>query len=409
MPRLAYLISRYPAISHTFILREVQELRKIGLEIETVSINAPDRDLESLNREEREEALRTFYVKRQSVPAILLAAARTALVSPLGLLSGLVLASRLSGWDLKSWTRRLFYLLEAVVVGNWMLRNSLDHLHVHFATPAATVALLVKRIFGLPFSLTVHGPDEFYNVSEYHLEEKIAAASFLCCIGSYCRSQLMKLSPINEWAKMEIVPLGVTPKAPGRASFARNSKPVILSLGRLVPAKGQAVLLQALSLLRKRGRDFSAVVAGDGPDRARLEQLAGDLNLGGCCRFIGAVDPAGVAGLMAGSALFVLPSFAEGIPVVLMEAMAMGVPCISTTVNGIPELIESGREGVLVPPSDAFALSKAIERMLDNEDARNEMALAAREKIRTKYNLHDNVRRLAEVFSRRLNIELQPR
>ncbi len=270
MPRLAYLISRYPSISHTFILREVRGLRSLGLEIETASINAPDRGPDALNEEEREEALRTFCVKRQPAFAILLAVSRAALRHPLGLLSAVALTFRLAGWDAKSWIRRVFYLLESIVVGDWMRRNSLDHLHVHFATPAATVALFVKRIFHLPFSLTVHGPDEFYEVGEYHLAEKIVEASFLCCIGSYCRSQLMKLSPVNEWSKLEIAPLGVDSDYSQGGTSAAAAGSTILCLGRLVPAKGQAILLQALALLRGRNRAASLVIAGDGPDRPRL-------------------------------------------------------------------------------------------------------------------------------------------
>lgn len=405
MLRIGYLVSRYPAISHTFILREVQELRRLGIDIRTISINPPDRSMADLSPDEHAEAGQTFVVKSQSAGTILRALLRTALAHPLGLLAGVVLAIRLSGWNLHALVKRTFYLLEAIVAGEWMRQQSLAHLHVHFATPAATVALFLKRIFGTPFSLTVHGPDEFYEVSEYHLEQKIDAASFICCIGRYCRSQLMKLSRPDHWDKFEISPLGVDgARFMGSPKARRTGKTLfrILCVGRLVPAKGQAVLLAALRLLRERGRDVEVVFAGDGPDRARLQSLAREWDVEQSCQFLGAVNPDSVTGLYANADLFVLPSFAEGIPVVLMEAMAMGVPCVSTFVNGIPELIESGRQGFLVPPSDPTALCEVVAQLMDDEHAMEACASEARSKVMNHYDLQTNVRKLSEIFRARL-------
>lgn len=403
MLRLAYLISRYPAISHTFILREVRELRHLGFDILTASINPPDRSSQLLSEEERQEAASTFVVKAQPTSRVAAALLRTLAVHPLKAAGAFIWAFRLAGWDVRALSMRVFYLLEAMVLGDWMRRESLHHLHVHFATPAATVALFVQRIFGLPFSMTVHGPDEFYSVGEYHLAEKVEAASFICCIGRYCRSQLMKLSEPRHWNKLEVAPLGVDPNL-FRSSSAHGprAKFRILCVGRLVPAKGQAVLLAALRLLREKGREVEVLFAGDGPDRQRLTALAQEWTIAEDCRFLGAVNPDAVKDLYAEADLFVLPSFAEGIPVVLMEAMAMGLPCISTFVNGIPELIESGREGTLVPPSDGIALSAAIEQLMDDAEMRVSHAANALEKVRTNYDLQANVHRLASIFRARM-------
>jgi colanic acid/amylovoran biosynthesis glycosyltransferase len=405
MLRLAYLISRYPAVSHTFILREVRELRRLGVDVHAVSVNPSDRPESELGDEERLEAAKTFVLKEQRAGAVLKAAARTLVSRPMGLASGLALAMRLGGGAPGKTLQRLFYLAEAVLVGDWMRRRSLDHLHVHFATPAATVALLVKAVFGARFSMTVHGPDEFYDVREYHLAEKIDSASFICAIGSYCRSQLMKLSDPRHWSKLEVVPLGVD-EARFRRQAARTAPEEfnILCLGRLVPAKGQAVLLGAVDKLRKQGRRLRVVFAGDGPDRGRLEAQAVTAGIADSCAFLGAVNPDRVRELYETADLFVLPSFAEGIPVALMEAMAMEVPCISTMVNGIPELIESGRQGILVPPSDCEALSSAIARLMDDPAYRRALARAGRDKVAAAYSLSRNVARLESIFRRRLEV-----
>ena len=401
--RLAYLVSRYPAVSHTFILREVLQLRAQGFEIHTASINPPDRAAGAMPEQERAEAEATFYVKQCGVAKVLAEHLGCLLGSPAQWLRGLVHALRLGGTDPKALLFHLFYFAEAVLLGRWMRRRNLAHLHVHFATPAATVGMLASRTFGFTLSLTVHGPDEFYDVSAYRLGEKIAAASFVCCIGRYCRSQLMKLSPPSLWNKFEIAPLGVDP-----AEYTPRAEPVdgdafhLLCVGRLVPAKGQNVLVAAVRDLVQAGRNVRVSFAGDGPDRPQLEQFVREHGLGEQVKFHGALNQEQVRGLYRTANAFVLPSFAEGIPVALMEAMAMEIPCISTAITGIPELIESGREGLLVAPSDGEGLAQAIARLMDDAAFSRSLGEAGRRKVIAKYNLAPNVQNLAAIFSRRL-------
>ena len=402
MLRIAYLISRYPAISHTFILREIRELRRLGVEIYPVSVNPPDRPVSQLSEEERIEAATTVCLKSMTSAQMAGAMWRTLTAHPAGLLAGLQLAFRLGGTDPKAIAKRLFYLAEAVLTGDFLRREQLPHLHVHFATPAATVALFVKEVFGIPFSMTVHGPDEFYDVTAHHLPEKIAAASFICTIGSFCRSQLMKLSAPEHWSKMEVSPLGVDPQLFRPRPVYKDEHFRILCLGRLVAAKGQAVLLDAVRLLARQGRPVHATFAGDGPDRQRLETMAREYGVTEHVAFLGAVNPESVRGLYAATDAFVLPSFAEGIPVVLMEAMAMEVPCVTTVVNGIPELITSGESGLLVSPSDAAQLADAIENLIANPALRQSLGKAGRRKVTASYDLVRNVARLHNIFRRRL-------
>jgi colanic acid/amylovoran biosynthesis glycosyltransferase len=400
---IAYLISRYPALSHTFILREVRELRNLGWEIETISVNAPDRALEKLGAEERAEALRTFVLKEQSWLAVFGVVLMTAVRQPWGLLGGVRMVVRLSGWSLALLLKRFCYLLEAILVGYWMRSREIRHLHVHFGTPASTVALLTKEVFGIAFSMTVHGPDEFYEVREYHLAEKMEAASFICTIGHYCQSQLMKVSDPQQWGKLVVAPLGVDPEEFRRSEPREGAATVeVLCVGRLVPAKGQAILVEAMAWLRGQGLPVQVTFAGDGPDRARLEAAARRLGIESACRFLGGVNPEKVKELYEAADLFVLPSFAEGIPVVLMEAMAMEVPCVSTRITGIPELIESGVEGLLVAPSDVQGLAEAIRSLWEDAAWRKELALAGRRKVVRAFNLAPNVARLGAAFHARI-------
>src|SRR5271163_2364453 len=350
--QIAYLVSRYPAVSHTFILREVQRLRSANFEIHVASINPPDRAAASMTSEERDETAATFYVKREGVRGAILAHAAVLMSSPGAYFIGLGFALRLGGTDLRRLILSFCYFVEAVILGRWMESRELRHLHVHFANAAATVGLIASRTFPIEFSLTVHGPDEFYDVAGLRLAEKIAGASFACCIGQFARSQLMKLSPPSEWSKFEVSPLGVDPQffTPRPFRTAPDSFE-LLCVGRLVPGKGQYILLAAISRLVKSYPNVRLRLVGDGPDRAGLERAIAANDLGRYVILEGSVNQDQIRAFYRQTDIFVLPSFAEGIPVVLMEAMAMEIPCVSTFVAGIPELIRNDVDGILVSPS----------------------------------------------------------
>lgn len=401
---LAYLVSQYPAFSHTFILREVRRLRKLGFSIDVASINDPDRPPERLTETEQQEYSQTYYVKRHGLRGALSASLATLFSRPGACLRGLAFARRLGGWDLKKLVYSLFYFIEALMIGRWMRSQGLTHLHVHFATPASTVGLIASRIFPITFSLTVHGPDEFYDAPGYRLTEKILGAAFICCIGLYARSQLMKLSPPAEWRKLEVSPLGVDPGAFAPRPFRAHPDPfVILCVGRLTPAKGQHILLQAVERLARDGRHVELRLVGDGPDRPSLEQEVRERGLSERVLFTGAVDQDRIRELYADADVFALASFAEGIPVVLMEAMAMTIPCVTTFITGIPELIRDGVDGLLVAPSDDEGLAQAIARLMDDAELRRRLGTAGRQRVLEKYDLDRNTERLAAVFQRRLN------
>jgi hypothetical protein len=400
---MGYLISRYPAVSHTFILREVEALRRQGFVIETASINAPDQAPSDMPPAEQAAAAGTYYVKRDGVSGAVAAHIRALLRRPAAWAAGLAYALRLGGTDPRRVARCIAYFTEALMVGRWMEDRGLPHLHVHFATAAANVGLFVKKVFGTSFSFMIHGPDEFDDVHGQWLQEKIARADFLFCIGSFARSQAMRLADPAQWGKMDIARLGVdTGRYVPRAATPAGTPFHILCVGRLVAAKGQHILVEAARRLAAARRDVRVTIVGAGPDEAGLRTAIAGAGLASRVTLAGALNQDQVRALYARADAFVLPSFAEGIPVVLMEAMASGVPCVTTRITGIPELIQSDEEGLLVAPSDVDHLVAAIARLMDDPQLRARIAAGARRRVDTDFHLERNVARLGRLFTQRL-------
>ncbi len=399
---MGYLVSKYPAVSHSFILREVRALRERDIEIEVASINAapPSQDLTSV---ERQEAAATFFVKPAGAIGALNSIAWMLTRRPSSLLIGLRTALGLGGTDAKRTLLHLFYYVEAAILVRWMHQRSLNHLHVHFATPAATVALILTRMAPITLSITVHGPDEFYDVSGYSLAEKVAAARFVACISFFAQSQLMKLTPSDDWKKFDLARLGVDCDHFSARPFRASPQTFeILCVGRLVSTKGQRILIEAVAQLIAAGRDLRLHVIGDGPDRNALERIVREKGVADQILFKGAINQDHIRQYYEAADIFALASFAEGIPVVLMEAMSMEIPCVATSINGIPELIRNGIDGILVPPSDIDGLAQALSRLMDNPALRQSLGKAGRARVQEHYELAKSVNRLEEVFRSRL-------
>jgi len=395
-------VSRYPAVSHTFILREVRLLRTRGFDVNVASVNEPDRDTAQMTLDERDETERTYYLKRHGLRGAL-AAHLDALRRPLRYLHGLRYALSLGGGDLKRILFGLFYFTEALMLARWMSTRNVDHLHVHFATAAANIALILKHSHGIGLSLTVHGPDEFYDAPGQHLTEKLEAADFVVCISRFARSQVMKLTSAGHWHKFEVCPLGVDPHRYTPVARGAENRPfTLLSVGRLTSAKGQRVLVDAAAQLAAVGKAFRLIIVGTGPDETELHRAVEAGGLSGYVEFTGALNQREVLDWYARADTFVLPSFAEGVPVVLMEAMACGIPCVTTRITGIPELIRDGRDGLLVTPSDSQELAAALARLMDDTELRDRLAREGRERVREHYNLARNVDRLGRMFESRL-------
>jgi colanic acid/amylovoran biosynthesis glycosyltransferase len=324
---------------------------------------------------------------------------------PSGLVRSLMFSWKLGRWDLYRFVFNHFYWLEALLVGYWMEQLGLQHLHVHFATPAATVALIAGHAFPISFSMTVHGPDEFYDAPGYYLCEKVVHAAFVFCISHFARSQLMKLSPPEAWDKLHVCRLGVDAGQFVPLTRADSEQPfTVVSVGRLSEAKGHLILLRAVHRLRQDGRALRLLVVGGGPLESMLKAWTKDHQLTEHVIFTGPVDQDHIRDYYAQADCFALASFAEGIPVVLMEAMAMAIPCVTTHITGIPELIQNEREGLLVAPSDDVSLAAAIGLLMDDPRLRNALGLAGRARVIREYDLERNTTILGDNFRRLLTL-----
>ncbi|MEP7139712.1 MAG: glycosyltransferase family 4 protein [Caldimonas sp.] len=400
---LAYLSSLHPALSMTFVLREIVQLRRSGFRIETVSVSAPDRPPEAMTAEERSEAARTYALKPHGIVGALAGHASALFTRPAGYLRGWALAFQLGRLDLRRLAFNLAYFTEALMVGRWMRAKSLRHLHVHLGSQPATVGMFVKHVFGVGLSITVHGPDEFYDAPGQYLSEKVAAADFICCISHYARSQLMRLSPYEHWSKLVVCRLGVDPQVFRPAEPRSQPSPFrILCVGRLTPAKGQHLLVDAVARLGAEGRDVHLHVVGAGIDRDSLERQTARAAATRWVSFEGAVNQDRIRDFYGMADCFCIPSFAEGIPIVLMEAMAMEIACVTTRITGIPELIRDGVDGLLVAPSDVDALVEALRSLIDDPALRRRLGASGRQRVVEHYDLAANVERLARVFRARV-------
>jgi len=400
---IAYLCSEHPAFSTAFLSREVERLRALNFKIPVASINSPNRP-DELTPDERSEIASTFYIKRAGIAGALRAHCATSLRAPRKYMRGLFFAMRLGAKDPRRLLYGFYYFSEALIVGQWMRSRDLHHLHVHFANAGATVALIVSKVFQVGLSMTVHGPDEFYDVPGQLLREKITRASFVFCVSQFTRSQLMNISNSDEWSKFELAPCGVDCDVFAPHLHRANPDPFeLLCVARLVPAKGHRVLLAALHYLVRNGRKIRLRLAGDGSERQGLQREVTRLGLTRQVVFEGIVNQSRIRELYASADAFVLPSFAEGVPISLMEAMAMEVPCVSTYVGGIPELIRSEVDGILVASSDHLGLAKAIGRLIDEPDLRGRLGAAGRRRVMENYELDHNISRLAGIFLARID------
>jgi colanic acid/amylovoran biosynthesis glycosyltransferase len=400
--KLVYLLSQYPAVSHTFLLNEIRELRKLGITIEVASINRPDRPFSSMPGGEQQETEKTFYIKSAGVAWAVWIATKTLISRPRVFARGLLAALRLSRWDLTATVFSLFYFTEALILGDWMRARGHHQLHIHFCGPVATVGLIASVAWGFPYSLTVHGPDEFYDTEKFYLREKVEHAKFILCISDFCRSQLMRVSCPAHWDKMHVVRLGVDPQLffPSQQDREREGLLEILCVGRLVPSKGQLILLRACGLLLAQGHSLRVRLVGAGPTRDSLEAFAAQKQIP--VVFEGAKNHEETRRLLGQADIFALASFAEGVPVALMEAMSMEIPCVSTRVAGIPELIRDGIDGLLVPASSADALALAILQLIDDPPLRRKLGASGRRRISELYNLSQNALSLAHIFNQNL-------
>jgi glycosyltransferase involved in cell wall biosynthesis len=286
-----------------------------------------------------------------------------------------------------------------------MARDQINHVHTHFGTNSTTVALLTRVLGGPRYSFTVHGPEEFDQPAALGLPEKIDRAAFVVGVSSFGRSQLMRWCPHEQWDKLKVVHCGLDAmflETAGQAhtTDASASSPRLVCVGRLCEQKGQLLLVEAVGRLVCEGIDVQLTLVGDGEMRPQIEALVSRLGIGASVHITGWATAQQVRQALLDARAMVLPSFAEGLPVVLMEAMALQRVVVTTYVAGIPELVQDGRSGLLVPAGDVEVLVDALRRVLRMEGRQlRDIGLAAAERVRQRHDARQEAARLADHFA----------
>jgi colanic acid/amylovoran biosynthesis glycosyltransferase len=394
--RIAYLINQYPKVSHSFIRREILALERQGFDIMRISIRGWDNDL--VDAADLAERKKTRYVLQCGSLTITAAVLISSISRPIRFARAFKLALQM-GWRAdRPLPYHLIYLAEACLIRRWLAKSNVQHLHAHFGTNSAEVAMLVRLLGGPPWSFTVHGPEEFDKPQFIALPEKIRRATFVAAVSSYGRSQLFRLVDHHYWGKIRLVRCGLEPAFFEGASTYPDSRSLVC-VGRLCEQKGQLLLVEAARRLAAAGVDFTLTFAGDGELRPEIEGAIRRYKLESNIRITGWISNEEVRKHILAARALVLPSFAEGLPVVIMEAMALRRPVISTFVAGIPELVQDGKHGWLVAAGDVSALTMALQQCVEAQPGHLEaMGVAARERVILRHNIDTEVARLARLF-----------
>lgn len=404
--KICYLSNQYPKVSHTFIRREIQALEQLGCSI--LRVCARQNVGELVDPSDIRELEKVHSIAQGKILAVLFAGLIGAVTSPVKFLKAASMSFSLGCRDGGKIHKYLIYLAEACYLKKLCREHKVDHIHAHFATNPAAVALLCKIMGGPGYSFTVHGPEEFDRPLSLSLGRKIHGATFVVAISYFCRSQLYRWClSYQEWPKIHIVRCALD-----RESFAKPSpiitanKKQLIAVGRLCEQKGFPLLLEAILLLKQQGVvGFHFNIVGDGPMRRQMELFIRDNELSELVTIVGYKSSAEVNSLLDQSCCLVVPSFAEGLPVVIMEAFARGRPVLVTQIAAMSELVEHGISGWIVPAGDVGSLVDGISRAVAADgDLLNTMGGKGREKVAEQHDSLVEAKKLQELFSDSLNL-----
>ena len=395
--KVAYFINQYPAISHAFIRREILALERQGFDIQRIALRGWDANI--IDDEDREEQRRTRYVLKGGFLPLLVAMLKVLMVSPRRFIAALVLAIRMGVKAERPLPYHLFYFAEACLTLQWLRTFDATHVHAHFGTNSAEVVMLVRALGGPPYSFTVHGPLEFDKPRYLGLGEKMRHAAFVVAITSYCRSQLYRWIEHEHWPKIQVIHCGL------ESAFHENSRqpppitPRLVCIGRLCEQKGQLLLIEAAARLAAKNLRFELVLVGGGEMRGEIEDLIATHALQDKVRLTGSVSTAQLREEILQARGLVLPSFAEGLPMVIMEAMALRRPVLTTFVAGIPELVLPGKTGWLFPAGSVDELAAAMEGFLAlSAEELHAMGEAAYTRVVERHSIDIAAKKLGELF-----------
>jgi colanic acid/amylovoran biosynthesis glycosyltransferase len=395
--KIAYFTNHYPKVSHTFIRREIKAIERQGFTVLRIALRGWDDLLP--DQEDQLERERTRYVLRNGLFALMLPTLVTLLRSPRRFGAALALALRMGRRSYRPLLYHLIYLAEACQMLQWIGPFGATHLHAHFGTNSAEVAMLVAALGGPTYSFTVHGPDEF--LYPMGLETKLHHAAFAVAVSEFGRSQLFLRSLYQDWARIKVVHCGLEPDYHAAAWTPPTDSRRLVCVGRLCEAKGQLLLVEATAALIAMGQSIELVLAGDGTLRPELEQLIRQRGLHASVRITGWISSAAVRAEILAARALVLPSFAEGLPLVIMEAMALRRPVLSTYIAGIPELVIPGETGWLFPAGSVVALSEAMAACLSAPEAEiQRLGENGHQRVLDRHSIDKEAGKLAALFSR---------
>lgn len=407
---LAYLGHVLPIISETFVVREIAELRRLGARIKVFSLHPPD---DTVIHPEAPDLAREVEVLRQPR-------------NPQFWLAHLFFLLRFPGrycctlWRYvlaapEPWRRRwryLAYFAVAPFAASRLRRYGVRHLHVHFANAPSSVALLATRLAGISFSFTAHAYDIF--VDQQLLPEKLTTAAFVACISRFNLHYLQQRYAAAAGARLRLVRNGVDPQRFSPLIREPALPPTVIGVGRLMETKGFHILVEAMARLRDQGRDVHCIIAGDGPEAERLQRLINEMHLADRISLLGRVQPEDLLAYYRRARVLAMPCCIrngdlDGIPTVLMEAMAMEIPVVASRVSGIPELVRHDETGLLVDPDDPEALAEALARLLEDQGLSQRLAKAGRDLVVSQFNMHHNVKQLLGLFTEAMASPREPR
>jgi colanic acid/amylovoran biosynthesis glycosyltransferase len=395
--KVAYLVNKYPKVSHSFIRREISALEAGGVAVERFSIRSCESEL--VDRQDKIEFQKTQVLLNVGIMGLLLHLFHYAIAQPQKFFNGLKLTLKV-GWKSDTGVlRHIIYLAEACVLRLRLHKAGVTHLHSHFGTNSTTVAMLCQAIGGPTYSFTVHGPEEFDRAANIALTEKIHRAKFVIAISSFGRSQLYRYCEHEEWQKIHVVHCGVDSEYLNQSIHTLDDNQRLVCVGRLCEQKGQLLLLEAIKHLVDEGVKINLTLVGDGPLRSQLQNKIDAYQLNNQVYITGWASGSEVQEHITNARALILPSFAEGLPVVLMEALALKRPVITTYIAGIPELVKSGENGWLIPAGSVEDIITAIRQVLKvSTDTLEQMGTAGTASVSQQYNATKEAKKLATLF-----------
>lgn len=401
--RIAYFVNQYPKVSHTFIRSEILALERQGFTIQRIALRGWDAAL--VDAEDVRERERTRFVLQSGGGGLLLAVLNMLVIHPVRFSMALKFALQMGIRADRPLFFHLIYLAEACRIIPWLKAFGAQHVHAHFGTNSAEVVMLAHTLGGPSYSFTVHGPEEFDKPEFLAIREKVSHSAFVLAISSFGRSQLYRWIDYIDWPKVHVVHCGLDqiffdiPKVP-IPSASR-----VVCVGRLCEQKGQLLLVDAVHRLAQAGIKLEVVLAGDGEMRAELEKLIEKRNLQGKVRITGWISNNQVREEILSARALLLPSFAEGLPVVIMEAMALRRPVLSTYIAGIPELVRPNEDGWLFPAGDVEALVSTLKEFLSTPaEVLEKMGDAGHQRVLERHSADIEAKKLAKLFRSVINV-----